>query len=252
MYCADDNGRLSPPEWFPILMYHRVVAVAGADRIDAQATPLQLISGHLDWLAAHRYTTTPLAEALDSKLRRTCLTFDDGFADAHDVALPLLVEKKVPATVFVVTNLIGRKSEWMPAPQQLLSETQVRELHAEGVVIGSHSRTHRGLTDLSDSELWDEVTGSRADLEDLLGAPVDCFCYPYNDVDERVIDAVRRAGYRLAVGGDRLPHQRHHLRRFDAAQLTLAQLALRVRGFHHWGRGHAVLEPIRRLVRRLA
>ena len=75
----------------------------------------------------------------------------------------------------------------------------MRALHAAGIEIGSHGATHRALPSVSDTELDDEVRGSKAALEDVTGAPVVSFCYPYGAFDDRSVEAVRKAGYRAAT-----------------------------------------------------
>ncbi len=64
---------------------------------------------------------------------------------------------------------------------------------------GSHSLTHRLLTDLSDKELEREVGDSKRKLEDLLGTEVFCIAYPWGGVDGRVRAAAARAGYKIGM-----------------------------------------------------
>jgi len=80
-----------------------------------------------------------------------------------------------------------------------MSWDQVRELHAAGHEIGSHSLTHPLLTELPDERLNEEVEGSRRVLSEVLGAAVPSFCYPNGSYDARVLGAVRAAGYECAV-----------------------------------------------------
>jgi peptidoglycan/xylan/chitin deacetylase (PgdA/CDA1 family) len=75
----------------------------------------------------------------------------------------------------------------------------LRKIAASGVDIGSHTHTHRRLTNLSDAALREETTGSRKTLEDILGHRVRFFSFPFGGHDERVRGAVRDAGYEAAV-----------------------------------------------------
>ena len=83
--------------------------------------------------------------------------------------------------------------------EPLLAADEIRALHGAGIEIGSHGATHRALTRLDDADLAREVAGSRETLERITGAPVTSFCYPYGDFDDRVVEAVRAAGYRAAT-----------------------------------------------------
>jgi peptidoglycan/xylan/chitin deacetylase (PgdA/CDA1 family) len=81
----------------------------------------------------------------------------------------------------------------------MMSWQELKELHAVGHEIGSHSRSHAILPLVSDAQLQDEISGSRAQLRERLGFEIESFCYPTGDCDERVAAAVERAGYRHAV-----------------------------------------------------
>ncbi|MEU0134630.1 polysaccharide deacetylase family protein [Streptomyces sp. NPDC006296] len=125
------------------------------------------------------------------------LTFDDGYADFLDEALPVLLAHGCTATVFVLPGRPGGSNVWDPlGPRRpLLTEDGVRAAAAAGMEIGSHGLLHRDLTELSDAELREETHGSREALRRITGRAPDGFCYPYGTADRRVVAAVRAAGY---------------------------------------------------------
>jgi peptidoglycan/xylan/chitin deacetylase (PgdA/CDA1 family) len=86
-----------------------------------------------------------------------------------------------------------------PAWDGLLSWDQLRALVRAGHEVGSHSVTHPILPLVDDAQLEREVAGSKTRLEQELGVPCESFCYPNGDCDDRVVEAVRRAGYLRAV-----------------------------------------------------
>jgi peptidoglycan/xylan/chitin deacetylase (PgdA/CDA1 family) len=86
-----------------------------------------------------------------------------------------------------------------PSWDGMMNWQQLKQLHAEGHEIGSHSQTHPILPLVSDSRLQDEVAGSRQLLRQKLQFEIESFCYPNGDCDARVIQAVKVAGYRHAV-----------------------------------------------------
>src|SRR5699024_11382662 len=59
--------------------------------------------------------------------------------------------------------------------------------------VGAHTRSHPHLTQCNDTQLHDELEGGKAALEDVLGAVVTQFCYPYGYLDERVVAADRKS-----------------------------------------------------------
>jgi len=86
-----------------------------------------------------------------------------------------------------------------PGWDGMMSWAQVRALAAAGHEIGSHTLSHPLLSRVDDLQLEREVAGSKARIDAALGAPCQSFCYPNGDCDDRVVSAVSRAGYRVAV-----------------------------------------------------
>jgi peptidoglycan/xylan/chitin deacetylase (PgdA/CDA1 family) len=133
------------------------------------------------------------------------LTFDDGYSDFVEHALPVLRRHDCGATLFVLPGRLDGENAWDPlGPRKpLLGKQGIRVAAAtEGIEIGSHGLTHVDLTAADDAVLRAEVAGSRAALAELIGADIDGFCYPYGTVDQRAVDAVRAAGYRYACAID--------------------------------------------------
>ncbi|MFE2732554.1 polysaccharide deacetylase family protein [Streptomyces sp. NPDC056721] len=140
------------------------------------------------------------ARALGTDRGLVGLTFDDGYCDFVDNALPLLRHYGCGATLFVLPGRLDGVNEWDPlGPRKpLLSERGIRSAASAGIEIGSHGLTHVDLTHVDDRVLRAETEDSRRRLEELTGREVPGFCYPYGTVDRRVADAVRHAGYRYA------------------------------------------------------
>jgi peptidoglycan/xylan/chitin deacetylase (PgdA/CDA1 family) len=127
------------------------------------------------------------------------LTFDDGFADALDVVLPILRRHGVPATFYVNPGRLGGRHELVQGDAgRLLDADGLRTLRAAGMELGSHSMTHVDLRRLDDDRLTEELAASRAAIERISGAPCRTLAYPYGLYDRRVADAAGAAGYELA------------------------------------------------------
>ena len=126
------------------------------------------------------------------------VTFDDALAGVGHHALPVLDELGVPATLFAVSAQWGRSPRWWPGSAPMMSRSELREAHHSGVTVGAHSRTHASLPGLDGARLRGEVAGCRADLEDVVEAPVRLFAYPFGHHDEAVRDHVDEAGYDAA------------------------------------------------------
>lgn len=129
-----------------------------------------------------------------------CLTFDDGFADFYDTALPLLTEYGLTATVFPVAGFVGSESVWDVFPKRHhLTAPQLREIAKKGHEIGSHTSSHPDLTLCSPKALDRELHDSKARLEDILGKPVTSLSFPCGRWDRRVWEAAREVGFTAAT-----------------------------------------------------
>lgn len=155
---------------------------------------------HLGFLKAEGWATVTLFDLLNKTAlpeKTVAITFDDGYVDNLQ-AVDALLDHGMVATWFVVTNCLGSRASWhdpgMPE-LSLLAPGQLRDMHHQGMEIGSHSMNHSRLPLLEDDDLRDEVSTSKAKLEDILGKPVTGLAYPYGQSDERVIQAAKQAGY---------------------------------------------------------
>jgi peptidoglycan/xylan/chitin deacetylase (PgdA/CDA1 family) len=162
-----------------------------------------LFRAQMEWLAASQARVVPLAE-IRSTPGAVALTFDDGFHNFYEHALPVLVEHRFPATVFVVSGHCGASNRWLQTvggvPRlELMTWSELEAAAAAGVTLGSHTATHPHLSRLEATALERELVSSRAAIEDRTGRLVDTFAYPYGDVNKQVRHAVGRH-FRLACG----------------------------------------------------
>jgi peptidoglycan/xylan/chitin deacetylase (PgdA/CDA1 family) len=129
------------------------------------------------------------------------LSFDDGMEDNHSVALPILSEYGLHATVYVTTGLIGKPNPWMTpeTSARMMTVDELRDLVAAGWEIGAHTVTHPDLSELGFEECLDEMRGSRDELERALGVSVRTFAYPACHYGPQAVAAARAAGFSAAV-----------------------------------------------------
>jgi peptidoglycan/xylan/chitin deacetylase (PgdA/CDA1 family) len=190
-----------------VLTYHRVNDSHPNDRLTVTTGAF---AAQMEALAA-RWSVVPLESALDAiegraalPARAVAITFDDGYRDNFDCALPILDRHRLPATFFVATGFIGTASRMdryhaCCADDEMLSWEQVADMRRRGHAIGGHGRRHLELAALAEAEARVEIEGSREDLERHLGAPASLFCYPRGSESGPVRALVARAGYRAAV-----------------------------------------------------
>ena len=176
--------------------------------IDSSASPVSVapeeFRRHAAWLASGRVRVVDL-EALvgpDADGDMVALTFDDGFMNLADHALPLLLDHGLQATIFVVaghaggTNAWGGRSDPRVPTLPLLGWDALGRLAEQGIRLGAHTRTHPRLTTVSAGALEDELGGAAETIRRETGRDPTTFAYPYGDVDTRVAEAAGRR-YRL-------------------------------------------------------
>jgi len=191
-----------------ILMYHAVVTVA-RDPNKICVTPSRFAE-QMAWLERHGLRGVGigmLADAMRTGRQHGLvgITFDDGYVNVIEGALPVLRSHGFGATVFVVTGRLGGTNDWEDgsAPSwPLVSARQVETLAAAGIEIGSHGVNHVPLAGARPAELSSEVGASRAQLAAIIGTEIRGFAYPYGSMDARARQAVRDAGYEYACAVD--------------------------------------------------
>lgn len=190
----------------PILMYHNVAEVPDGLHPDGRClyvTPAAF-AAQMGLLRRAGWRGVSMTGAMpylcgDKRGRVVAITFDDGYLDNLENAMPVLQRHGFAATCYIVNGCIGRHNLW-DAPQlgvrkPMMTVEQLHAWRAGGMEIGAHTRNHPHLTRCDDAQLHDEVVGGKAELEDLLGIAVPQFCYPFGDADARVAKVAREAGF---------------------------------------------------------
>lgn len=255
-----------------ILIYHRVL-----ERVDPLC-PMEVDAAKFRWqmrLLSTHMRVLPLTEAVQRlamgslPARAVCVTFDDGYANNAEVALPILRETGVPATFFVATGYLNGGRMWndtvievvrrfpdgpldlsalglgtfqlqgpetrvqaiagiigvlkyvqpdrraeltarlaerldTPLPDDLMmSDSQVRDLHAAGMEIGGHTVWHPILARVDEATARREIQEGKERLEGLIGERIQVFAYPNGrpgqDYRPRDVALVKKLGFTAAV-----------------------------------------------------
>ncbi|HJN07239.1 MAG: polysaccharide deacetylase family protein [Pirellulaceae bacterium] len=213
-----------------ILFYHRI-ADHGAN---GWSMPFATFAHQMRWLR-HNFDLVSLEEAQrrvaigKNDRSAVAVTFDDGYAENCERALPLLLEQRIPVTYFVASQHIleGRPfphdvADGRPLPANTVD--QLRELIDAGVEIGAHTRTHPDLGAIQDPAiLFDEMAVCRNELEDALQCPIRYFSFPYGlhqNLSGPAFAMAREIGFAAvcsAYGGYNFPgDDAFHLQRIHA------------------------------------
>jgi peptidoglycan/xylan/chitin deacetylase (PgdA/CDA1 family) len=191
-----------------VLCYHGV-----SERWDSDlAVRPARLRAQLRLLLSRGWKPATFHEAVSAPPWRKTLavTFDDGYRSVFEMAFPVLRELGIPGTVFVPTALVGwpgplqwdgierwlgtqHESELVP-----MDWDELRWLAYRGWEVGSHTCSHPHLPEEDDAVLAFELERSRETLEAHMDGRCRSLAYPYGNVDRRVIDAARVAGYASA------------------------------------------------------
>jgi peptidoglycan/xylan/chitin deacetylase (PgdA/CDA1 family) len=212
-----------------VLFYHRVAD----EHPNGWTMPTEMFARQIRWLK-EQFDVVDLAEAQRriasgrNSRPTVAITFDDGYADNMQFAVPLLVKEEIPFTYFVSTNhVFGNRpfphDESVGRPLAPNTVSQLRELAAAGVEIGAHNRNHIHLGVVSADVIEDEIVGSKHDLEQALEREIRYYAFPYgqpSDLSTAAFQIAYLAGYRgvcSAYGGYNFPNDDpFHLERIHA------------------------------------
>ena len=161
-----------------ILTYHSL-----DDSGSVISTPPSLFARQMEFLASAGIPVVPLDE-LPRTPGGVAITFDDGFANLLDHAVPILQTYRFPASIFVVSDYCGRRNNWPSQPAgsvpdlPLLGWEDLAQLPPT-ISLGAHTVTHPDLSRLSADRCERELRDCRNEIEQRLGKPVRSLAYPY-------------------------------------------------------------------------
>ena len=233
-----------PGAGLAILLYHRV----GRRTSVSVDLPRDLFAAQLDVLAEHHQVLTLDAAAEHLAAGEpprgkpaVVLTFDDGTADFCEEAVPELVERGLPATLYLATAFVEEQrpfpDDGRPASWSALADA----IRAGSITVGSHTHTHRLLDRADAVTAADELDRASGLIGDRLGVEARHFAYPKALAGSPAAEeAVRRRFRTAALAGSNLnrwtDHDPHRLAR------TPIQLADRMRWFERKADGGLRLE----------
>jgi peptidoglycan/xylan/chitin deacetylase (PgdA/CDA1 family) len=173
--------------WRPalrVLCYHRILPTRSSpytvttDQLDAQLSYLVRSGFHFirarDLLSDSPLPTRPLL-----------LTFDDGYVDTLEHALPVLRRHGAKATVFIVTAYTGDRARWDDNGAALMSAQQLRELDPEIIELALHSHSHRAFDAMTIDDIEDDLRKNLEFFRRYALAVTPALAYPYGSRPKR-------------------------------------------------------------------
>ena len=176
-----------------VLMYHSI----NSDKRFFTVTP-DNFEKQINFLVKKKYDFLSLDQVEEILSKRQKIgskmissTFDDGYKDNYEMVFPILKKYSIPATIFLVVDLIGKEG--------YLNWGEIQEMQNSGLVeFGCHTFSHPDLTRISEEEQQKEIIESRNILEGSLGTECFYFSYPSGKFNDKVIKIVREADFKMA------------------------------------------------------
>jgi peptidoglycan/xylan/chitin deacetylase (PgdA/CDA1 family) len=214
--------KLIPYKSIPVLLYHRIAATPPKEDPLRLAVPPEVFEAQMEYLRSRGFTTVSLDDLAGQtekekkvQAKKIAITFDDGYLDNYTHAFPILQDYGFAATVFIVTDFLGKMSYWDPSLTPLMNWEHVKEMSRYGMSFQSHTCSHRDLTALTDEEVKRELLDSRRQIEDKLGFRAHSIAYPFGNFNENVIRLAKIADYQSGWAAGLANDERFSFERFQ-------------------------------------
>lgn len=178
----------------PVLMYHSIATEAG----NILRVPKEKFDEQMKWLVDNGYSTITLDEAYTAVSEKeeipeksVVITFDDGYIDNYQNALPILQKYNLTGTVFMITDRIDDEANGY------LTASQLKEMDSSAIKVESHTVDHEDLDSLSFDKQLEELKNSKQTLEELLNKEINFIAYPTGKYNDDTIKAAKEAGYKM-------------------------------------------------------
>lgn len=183
-------GKISPPS-IVILNYHDVPD----HKVDTFTEQIELIKKACSPIRSN-FVNIPTG-------RPYCvaITFDDGYQSVYRNAIPILLNEKIPSTIYVPTAYLGRNPVWdipVDCPhlnEIVMTEKQIKHVYSELVTIGSHTHSHPKLGELEFNDVRNELVTSKKILEGITGERITELALPHGSYNEEVLTLSKEIGY---------------------------------------------------------
>lgn len=223
---------------FPILTYHSIDESESVISVSDE-----MFGEQMDFLHKNDFNTVSLKTLAGFLIKRenlppktVALTFDDGYENFYTRAFPILQKYNFTATVFLITDYCGKRSDWSGnstalEQRKLMDWNKIKELNNYRIEFAAHSRTHPDLTKIPIADAERQMAESKSEIESQLGTEAANFAYPYGSFN-REIKTLAEKYFRIAVstnlGKIQIGDDKLQLKRIDAYYLKNSRVFNRV------------------------
>ena len=195
-----------------VLMYHMVSDHKPGAKFNKLRVPPAMFERQVQWLAENGYHFARMSELAQPETlpaKTVALTFDDGFADNLHNADPVLAKYNACATLYLVQDRHDR--DWSTSKKahhdsgELMREAKLTDDQVQAMLdsnrweLGGHTITHANLARLNSEEKRQEISVSKAALEQQFNTRLSSFAYPFGIYDAEDVKLAEEAGFDTAV-----------------------------------------------------
>ena len=180
-----------------VLMYHRF----GENKYPTTNIKMDQFSDHIKELIKTKYNVIKIQDGLKAiqnislvKDRSVIITIDDAYSSVFNNAWPILKKYGLPFTLFVSTDVIDNKTPGY------MSWEEIRILRDNGVTIGSQTKSHPHMHNLSENQIVKELEFSNSRFVQEIGSKPEIFAYPYGEYNLNVVKKIKINGFKAAFG----------------------------------------------------
>jgi peptidoglycan/xylan/chitin deacetylase (PgdA/CDA1 family) len=188
-----------------VLMYHSISEHIKKEKHNKWRVKPKDFEKQMNWFYKNNWKSFTISELvkLDEIPEKSfVITFDDGYEDNFTNAFSVLQKYNFKATIYLVPNQTINHWEEKNTTvlSNLLNEKQILEMQNSGLIeFGSHTLSHVNLSIISDEQLINELRESKKEVENITKKECEAFAYPYGKFDDKIVQAVKNAGYKNAT-----------------------------------------------------
>ena len=209
-----------------VIVYHAVGAPPEPDDHYGLFVSEESFAEQMAFLAHHRQVVT-LETGLSGQLGTrpsVAITFDDGYRNNLTMAAPILNAYGLPATVFVATGWLGRRSDWIDYPDTcdtvIMTRDELAEIEKLGIRVESHGHAHIDMAQGDPSSVADDVRESQLVIQDAVGRQPTFLAFPWGNHTETARRTVEELGFAGAFSIDRPSDGRFAMSRTTVSRAT--------------------------------
>ena len=186
-------------------MYHSISEHIKREKFNKWKVKPEDFEKQMNWFYKNNWKSFTISELvkLDKIPEKSfVVTFDDGFEDNFTNAFMILQKYNFKATIYIVPN--QNINHWeeknTSVLSNLLNEKQILEMQNSGLIeFGSHTLSHINLSKIDNIQLEKELFESKKEIENITKKECEAFAYPYGKFNDKIVQAVKNAGYKNAT-----------------------------------------------------